>query len=499
MARILLLPFVSVLLCATAFGQDRDQRDRRFGTPQDVTLLDSAIRIILEHHVYAPAPQELAAKALRAYNPEEAIHNPASLRKAWKIQNPDEITDLLKGQRPPVARRAFDQMGFYQNKTLADFANGLPGIELAQFKAPQTDPKARTYVGFGITLPNLRWKGAFAPGIGTLIPDGPADRAGLKAGDVFLAIDGISLVGKESRAAVDLIRARHGTEAQMKIGRMVGGRHTELDITVIRDVVEFGHASVSRNSYEGSRIWIGALIDSTIEELREREREMARNDDPIRLDLTGLTHCEPRHAIQLADALLPKAGMPMGKAVTLQGSRQLRSTGLAVFADRKVIIELDRSSAPALGWVAQVASTANRETKGWQFEFHEPSLASEVFELPVAKQRFAVQTMMNALRVPTTHLVPPPGAAFERKIYSPRQTTRTNPSSLEGPRKTLSKQLSEISGNRELSVELRKDRIKEVIEQYKKDYDSRVYGNEPAAKADDSPPKDSVKRQPESP
>jgi len=64
----------------------------------------------------------------------------------------------------------------------------------------------------------------------------PAERSGIKAGDVIFAIDGVTTVGKSVDESISLIRGEKGTEVVITVLREK--EEASIDISIIRDVIE---------------------------------------------------------------------------------------------------------------------------------------------------------------------------------------------------------------------------------------------------------------------
>ena len=89
------------------------------------------------------------------------------------------------------------------------------------------DYSANLYQGIGVTIRADEATGGFL--IEITSKDGPADRAGILAGDVILAVDGISVTGKTTEELRSLIQADYGKQALVTVRRADG---TEEDVPV---------------------------------------------------------------------------------------------------------------------------------------------------------------------------------------------------------------------------------------------------------------------------
>ena len=104
------------------------------------------------------------------------------------------------------------------------------------------------------------------------IPDTPAERAGLVAGDVILEVDGTSLEGLTVAEAATRIRGPRGTPVDLLI--LHADREAAETITVVRDVVK--QQTVHWESIgEGlAYLRISQFLDETDEDVKEALREI---------------------------------------------------------------------------------------------------------------------------------------------------------------------------------------------------------------------------------
>ncbi len=68
--------------------------------------------------------------------------------------------------------------------------------------------------------------------------DSPADKAGLKAGDVIEAVNGITTEGKNTEQLSEMLKGQAGTDIQVRIGRPL--INEEFEVTVTREKIKIG-------------------------------------------------------------------------------------------------------------------------------------------------------------------------------------------------------------------------------------------------------------------
>ena len=114
----------------------------------------------------------------------------------------------------------------------------------------------------------------------------PAERAGLKAGDAMLEVDGVSVEGKSLQEVIAMVRGRAGSDVVLLVERPEVDE--PLTITVRRGEIEVD--SVDRQLLPGAigHIIIGDFRQSTPDELKNVLDELVRFDTlALILDLRG--------------------------------------------------------------------------------------------------------------------------------------------------------------------------------------------------------------------
>ena len=110
----------------------------------------------------------------------------------------------------------------------------------AEGYARQKENKSNAYVGLGCTVSYPETEGLL---IEAVTEAGPADKAGLKAGDLILEIDGVRMEGEARSRATEYTRGPDGSEAELLVRRADG---IEQRFKVVRARVEEHPVSYER-------------------------------------------------------------------------------------------------------------------------------------------------------------------------------------------------------------------------------------------------------------
>lgn len=135
--------------------------------------------------------------------------------------------------------------------------------------AATREQRQNVYTGIGVTVSYESEDGLL---LATVNPDGPADRAGLRAGEYILSVDGISLAGEERYNGSSLIHGEAGTRVTLEV-RAVDGTVRTVEVTrkkLETDPVSYqlldsgvGYIIV-KNFYERSADGVKAAVDDLI-------------------------------------------------------------------------------------------------------------------------------------------------------------------------------------------------------------------------------------------
>ena len=123
-----------------------------------------------------------------------------------------------------------------------------------------------TYVGIGVQLEDERGDVVVA----SPIEDSPADRAGIRSGDVLVAVDGESVRGREVSEIVERVKGPEGTTVRLTVARGGEERSFSLERADIRS------PAVSWARIRGTdvaHVYLSSFSDDSARELREAFEE----------------------------------------------------------------------------------------------------------------------------------------------------------------------------------------------------------------------------------
>jgi carboxyl-terminal processing protease len=229
--------------------------------------------------------------------------------------------------------------------------------------APLREELAGEYEGIGIWV--VHPEGRLT--ITAPIPGSPAERAGLKPGDVILEADGVSLVGLENNAAMSQIRGPAGSSVQLTIERE--GEPQLLEFTIEREAIVIPAVVYSRLANgEVAHITVSIFGDNTTRELDAAlARAEEENVSGIVLDLRGNGGGWVTSAQEMVGRFVPEeAGPALYEDLDLEDDDNLISepivAGDEADYDRPLAVLINGGTASAAEIVAGALRDYNRAT-----------------------------------------------------------------------------------------------------------------------------------------
>jgi len=218
----------------------------------------------------------------------------------------------------------------------------------------------------------------------------PGEKAGLRAGDRIVEIDGVSTYEMSIDESIERIRGEVGTDVVFKIARE--GESDFLTIAVTRDTIEI--PTIDTEMHDDGIFVIslynfgGTALDETRRALREFYTSRA---DKLVLDLRGNPGGYLDIAIEIASYFLP-IGTPVVLEDRGQGDMLIhRSKGYNVIGkDVEVVVLIDQGSASASEIVAGALRDHDRATLIGQQTFGKGSVQELIDVTPETSIKITV-------------------------------------------------------------------------------------------------------------
>ena len=185
--------------------------------------------------------------------------------------------------------------------------------------------------------------------IQNVIKNGPADRAGILAGDKLVAVDGKPFVGKEVTNAEAMHRLKGKKGTKVKIGILRGKQQGVKTFEVTRDdIVTHSVSATYMLDDETGYIRIKNFGENTFGEVLSSLAELSQSGfKNLMIDLRDNNGGLMASAIQIADEFLPKNRLIVYTEGRKQPRQSYMSTGRGSYQDVPLVVLLNANSASA--------------------------------------------------------------------------------------------------------------------------------------------------------
>ena len=220
-------------------------------------------------------------------------------------------------------------------------------------------------------------------------PDTPAEKAGIEAGDVLVAVEGEPVAGKGLEEVVELVAGPEDSKVTLLVERT--GEADPLELVVFRGIINL--PSVSRQLAPGGigHIYVSIFRDNTGEQVLEALEALNRFDMlALILDLRSNSGGSEQAAADVAGQFLPEGSLFI-YTVDRQGNRQDLTASEDLerveLGDIPIVVLVNESTVGEAEAVAAVLQEAERavvmgtETfgKGGTYNFVELSDGSAIY------------------------------------------------------------------------------------------------------------------------
>jgi carboxyl-terminal processing protease len=186
------------------------------------------------------------------------------------------------------------------------------------------------------------------PTVVTPLPDSPAEKAGLKTGDIIAEVDGTKSTDMSFSETIDKIRGEKGTKVTIKVLR--GDQSDLLTFEVIRDKIVIKSVDWKVDQYNGKKIGyikIKQFGDDTESLFSQAANEIKKsNPDGIILDLRNDPGGYLETAVNIGSAFI-KDGVIVSEKGKNNSTKDYKATGNAILAGYRVVVLVNEGSASA--------------------------------------------------------------------------------------------------------------------------------------------------------
>lgn len=264
----------------------------------------------------------------------------AKFWQAWTLLNKNFVETHSSSTVPTDQEKLYGAIQGLTDSYGDPYTVFLPPVEAKQFN----ETIAGEFGGVGMEMGNK--DGAIT--VIAPLKDSPAERAGIRSGDVVIMVDATSTQGLTVDDAVKLIRGPKGTT--VKLTMMRASTTEPIVVSIVRDTISV--PIIDGSSKNGVyTIALYSFSQNSAELFRQELRKFVLSGDKkLILDLRGNPGGYLEAAVQMASFFLP-----IGETVVTEDYKGKqtnvvhRSLGYNVFAgkDLKMVILVDQGSASA--------------------------------------------------------------------------------------------------------------------------------------------------------
>ena len=210
------------------------------------------------------------------------------------------------------------------------------------------------------------------------IQGSPAERVGIRAGDVLLAIDGKDLGPGELDHAVERMRGRNGSMVRLAVAR--AGMPAPLEFELVRSQVHVRTVSAARLPGSYGYLRVSHFNDETPRDVRN-ELAQLQGVGPLRglvFDLRGNPGGVLESAVDVADDFLDNGLIVRAEGRAAGARFEMRASGGDLLANAPIVVLVDRGSASGSEIVAGALRDHRRATIMGQRTFGKGSVQTVI-------------------------------------------------------------------------------------------------------------------------
>ncbi len=327
---------------------------------------------VLAHHIDPPTRQQMILSGVQAlYQAAGSPLPPGLSRRVSALTTAEQLNSLLLDVWPAKPAKTITAAALEQallEGVLRD-VSGDAQLMPEKERIVMEQSEGNRYVGIHIAL-GMSEK-AKRPQIMQVIKGGPAARAGVKADDLLMTIDGIDTKDMKIREAIDRLRGQEGTDVTITVRQ----NETAYPRTYTITRGQHPRSTVQGAKERGENSWdcrlsatdsiaymrIGEIAASTPHDLRKLAAQLPNPAEwAIILDLRGVGGTSVHPAVLLADALLGSGNI--GKMQTSDHEFTYRAEPDALFRTSPMAVLVDAGTYGTAEWIAAALQDNHRAT-----------------------------------------------------------------------------------------------------------------------------------------
>lgn len=273
-------------------------------------------------------------------------------------KNIEVIAETLKSFREVIDREYIGEIDETKvlDETIKGYVNGLDD-EYSEYLTKEDWEDFETYalgnyVGIGIYMSTDKNDNVV---VVEPIKDSPAEKVGLKPGDIIVGVNDESVIGVSSENVSNMIKGEEGTKVKITVAR--GDEY--LDFEIERKSIKIYH--VESEMFENNIGYLELLTfdEGCAKELKQKYTELKNQGaQKIILDLRNNTGGLVTEALDILDLFLPK-GETVLVTVDAKDNQELSKTNDAQYIKEDVVVLVNEYSASA----SEIVAGALKDTK----------------------------------------------------------------------------------------------------------------------------------------
>lgn len=173
----------------------------------------------------------------------------------------------------------------------------------------------------------------------------PADKAGLKSGDIILRIDGNSSLGMSIDDAVDIMRGKPGTPITLTIVRK--GESDPLEVKIVRDIIKIQSVYAKQIGDDVLYIRVTSFDKKVVDDVSKELKKHMGHDKGIILDLRNNPGGLLDQAVGLVDLFVDEGDIVSQKGRDTSDNRVYSASASNTLTKAPLVVLVNEGSASA--------------------------------------------------------------------------------------------------------------------------------------------------------